>query len=42
MTESSNWLHDAGAGLNPTPPNTDKAESDWNFLNDFATKCVSA
>ncbi len=42
MTESSNWLHDAAAGLNPTPPDTTKAESDLNYFNDFATKCVPA
>ncbi len=42
MTESSNWLHDAAAGLNPTPPDTTKAESDLQFFDDFATKCVSA
>lgn len=42
MTDSSSWIHDAGAGLNPTPPDTKKAESDLGFLNDFALKCVPA
>lgn len=42
MTESSSWIHDAAAGLNPTPPDTTKAESDLNSLNEFATKCVPA
>lgn len=42
MTESSNWLHDAGAGLNPTPPDTVKAEADLNFIDEFAKKCVAA
>jgi len=42
MTESSNWLHDAAAGLNPTPPDSNKAEADLNFLDKFAKKCVSA
>ena len=40
MTESSNWLHDAAAGLNPTPPDTIKAESDLNYFSDFATRCT--
>ena len=42
MTESSKWVHDAAAGLNPTPPDTTKAESDLKFFEDFATKCVAA
>lgn len=42
MTESSNWLHDAAAGLNPTPPDTIKAEADLNFLDEFAKKCVAS
>lgn len=42
MTESSSWIHDAAAGLNPTPPNTTKAETDLNSLSEFATKCVPA
>ena len=42
MTESSNWFHDAGAGLNPTPPDSVKAEADLTFLDEFAKKCVSA
>ncbi|RZK01554.1 MAG: hypothetical protein EOO46_19965, partial [Flavobacterium sp.] len=42
MTESSKWVHDAAAGLNPTPPDTTKAESDLKFFEDFAAKCVAA
>ncbi|WP_287125616.1 hypothetical protein [Desulfobacter sp.] len=42
MTESSNWLHDAAAGLNPTPPDTSKAEADLKDLEDFAQKCLAA
>jgi len=42
MTESSNWLHDAAAGLNPTPPDTIKADSDLKAIEDFAKKCVAA
>jgi hypothetical protein len=42
MTDSSNWLHDAAAGLNPTPPDTAKAETDLKFFEDFAAKCVPA
>ena len=42
MTESSSWIHDAAAGLNPTPPDTTKAEADLNKLNDFSNKCVPA
>lgn len=39
MTDSSNWVHDASMGLNPTPPDTAKAAIDLKFLEDFATKC---
>lgn len=42
MTESSNWLHDAAAGLNPKPPDTNKAEADLNDIEEFAKKCVAA
>lgn len=42
MTDSSSWIHDAGAGLNSTPPDTTKAEIDLEFLSGFALKCVSA
>jgi len=42
MTESSNWLHDAAAGLNPTPPDTTKAKNDLGDLVKFTTKCVAA
>jgi hypothetical protein len=42
MTESSKWVHDAAAGLNPTTPDTTKAESDLKFFEDFAAKCVPA
>lgn len=39
MTESSNWLHDAAAGLNPKAPDTIKAQQDLNDLEEFAKKC---
>jgi len=42
MTESSSWIHDAAAGLNPTPPTTKKAENDLKSLVDFAAKCVTS
>jgi energy-coupling factor transporter ATP-binding protein EcfA2 len=42
MTESSSWIHDAAAGLNPTPPTTKKAENDLKSLVDFAEKCVTS
>jgi len=42
MTESSSWLHDSAAGLNPTVPDTNKAENDLNELDLFAKKCVPA
>lgn len=42
MTNSSNWLHDAAAELNPTPPDTNRAESDLKFFEDFSNKCVPA
>jgi hypothetical protein len=42
MTESSKWVHDAAAGLNPTTPDTTKAESDLKFFEEFAAKCVAA
>jgi energy-coupling factor transporter ATP-binding protein EcfA2 len=42
MTDSSSWIHDAAAGLNPTPPDTTRAENDLKFLSDFAVKCVPA
>ncbi len=42
MTESSSWIHDAAAGLNPTPPDTTRAEADLDKLNDFSNKCLPA
>jgi hypothetical protein len=42
MTESSSWIHDAAAGLNPTPPTSKKAENDLKSLVDFAAKCVTS
>jgi hypothetical protein len=42
MTESSKWLHDAATALNPSPPDTNKAEADLNYFDEFATKCVAA
>ncbi|MCX6164138.1 MAG: hypothetical protein NTU73_04640, partial [Ignavibacteriae bacterium] len=42
MTDSSNWLHDAGAGLNPTPPDIQKAEKDIKLFEEFCSKCSPA
>lgn len=39
MTQASNWVHDQAMGLNPPIPDSAKAESDLNFLNDFSEKC---
>lgn len=39
MTQASNWVHDQAMGLNPPIPDSVKAESDLNFLNDFSEKC---
>ena len=39
MTQSSNWVHDQAMGLNPPIPDTTKAESDLNYLDEFAQKC---
>ena len=42
MTESSKWVHDAAAGLNPKVPDTIKAEEDLLFLDEFSKTCVAA
>jgi len=39
MTDSSNWVHDAAAGHNPTPPDTTKAEEDLKFFEEVAKSC---
>ena len=39
MTQSSNWVHDQAMGLNPPIPDSAKAESDLNYLEEFAQKC---
>lgn len=39
MTQSSNWVHDQAKGLNPPIPDSAKAESDLNLLEEFAEKC---
>ncbi len=39
MTQSSAWLHDAAPGLNPTPPNTVRAEQDLRDLDTFIANC---
>ncbi len=39
MTESSRWVHDTAAGLNPPTPNTTKLQADLDFLETFAVKC---
>ncbi len=42
MTETSQWVHDSGAGLNPTPPDTEKAEADLLAFENFIKKCHPA
>jgi hypothetical protein len=42
MTESSKWVHDAAAGLNPPKPDSAKLEADLNFFEAFANKCKAA
>jgi hypothetical protein len=42
MTESSNWLHDSAAGLNPPTPDTTKAGNDLKFIEEFAAKCLGS
>lgn len=42
MTESSKWVHDSAAGLNPVTPDTDKLEKDLKFFEAFAEKCMAA
>lgn len=42
MTQASKWVHDQAAGLNPTIPDSAKTESDLNFFDEFAKKCVAA
>ncbi|MGE3468624.1 MAG: AAA family ATPase, partial [Pyrinomonadaceae bacterium] len=39
MTNSSRWLHDAAAGLNPKPPDTAQAKKDLEEIDAFASKC---
>jgi len=39
MTQASNWVHDQAMGLNPPIPDSSKAESDLNYLDEFAQKC---
>ncbi len=41
MTESSNWLHDMAAGINPAVPKNSKLEAELKLLDDFITKCKS-
>lgn len=42
MTESSKWVHDAAAGLNPTIPDSNKAKVDLAFFEAFAQSCPAA
>ena len=42
MTESSKWVHDAAAGLNPATPDSNKLEKDLKFFEAFAEKCKAA
>jgi hypothetical protein len=39
MTESSKWVHDMAAGMNPAVPKNAKLEADIKLLEDFITKC---
>jgi len=39
MTESSRWVHDAAAGLNPSIPDTVKAAQDLSLFENFADRC---
>ncbi|MEI6835409.1 MAG: AAA family ATPase [Candidatus Falkowbacteria bacterium] len=39
MSESSNWLHDMAAGLNPTIPTSSKVDAEVKLLDDFIAKC---
>lgn len=41
MTDSSSWIHDSAAGLNPAIPDTNKAEADLKLFESFAAKCVA-
>lgn len=42
MTESSKWVHDAAAGLNPTIPDSNKAKVDLASFEAFAQSCPAA
>ena len=39
MSESSKWLHDMAAGMNPSVPKNAKLEAELKSLEDFITKC---
>ncbi|MFS8160437.1 MAG: AAA family ATPase, partial [Candidatus Roizmanbacteria bacterium] len=39
MSESSKWLHDMAAGMNPAVPKNIKLEAELKSLEDFITKC---
>lgn len=39
MTESSNWLHDMAAGVNPAVPTTAKLEEELKTIAEFIAKC---
>lgn len=39
MTDSSRWVHDAAAGLNPTMPDTAQAAQDLSKIERFAADC---
>lgn len=42
MSESSKWLHDMAAGMNPAIPKNTKLETELKSLEDFITKCKSS
>jgi len=39
MTESSKWLHDMAAGMNPSIPKSEGLVTELKSLEDFITKC---
>ena len=42
MTESSNWIHDSAAGLNPPIPTTEEANEALSRFIEFTNKCKAA
>jgi energy-coupling factor transporter ATP-binding protein EcfA2 len=42
MTNTSSWVHDSGAAMNPTPPDSKEAENDLGLLDNFVKKFRAA